>query len=265
MRAATIRASVVFPVPGGPKKIADRTRSSSIARRSAEPRRARAAGRRTRPAARPQAHGERRDVAHPLLRGVREEVTHEPKYAPRAVAVSRTAPLEERRTTSRRFSPGDGASDYERYLRTDELLALQKRPEERAHHDELLFQTVHQSSELWLKLAVDEVEEAATAHSSAASSRRALRLLRRRTHCLRYVTGSSTCSSTCRRGSTRLDPARARPRQRLRLARLPRAAPRGAAARARRSTRSCASAASTSSTLYVAGASTRSCTSSPRR
>ena len=44
--------------------------------------------------------------------------------------------------------PGRGASDYERYLRTDELLALQKGPDEWAHRDELLFQTVHQSSEL---------------------------------------------------------------------------------------------------------------------
>ena len=48
----------------------------------------------------------------------------------------------------RRFStpvlPGRGASDYERYLRTDELLSLQKTPEERVHRDELLFQTVHQ-------------------------------------------------------------------------------------------------------------------------
>ena len=56
--------------------------------------------------------------------------------------------------------PGPGASDYERYLRTDELLALQKGPEERVHRDELLFQTVHQSSELWLKRAVAEVREA---------------------------------------------------------------------------------------------------------
>ena len=52
-------------------------------------------------------------------------------------------------------------SDYERYLRTDELLALQKTPQEWVHRDELLFQTVHQSSELWLKLASTEVEEAA--------------------------------------------------------------------------------------------------------
>jgi tryptophan 2,3-dioxygenase len=49
--------------------------------------------------------------------------------------------------------PGEGASDYERYLRTDELLALQKTPDEWVHRDELLFQTVHQSSELWLKHA----------------------------------------------------------------------------------------------------------------
>ena len=31
--------------------------------------------------------------------------------------------------------PGKGASDYERYLRTDELLVLQKRPEELLHKD----------------------------------------------------------------------------------------------------------------------------------
>ena len=35
--AATMRASVVLPVPGGPKKIDEDTRSSSIARRSAAP------------------------------------------------------------------------------------------------------------------------------------------------------------------------------------------------------------------------------------
>jgi len=56
--------------------------------------------------------------------------------------------------------PGKGASDYERYLRTDDLLALQKSPEEQVHPDELLFQTVHQSSELWLKLGTSEVARA---------------------------------------------------------------------------------------------------------
>ncbi|MEX2272834.1 MAG: tryptophan 2,3-dioxygenase family protein [Vicinamibacterales bacterium] len=56
--------------------------------------------------------------------------------------------------------PGSAASDYERYLRTDELLSLQKTPEEQLHRDELLFQTIHQASELWLKLACFEIDTA---------------------------------------------------------------------------------------------------------
>ena len=82
--------------------------------------------------------------------------------------------------------PGKGASDYERYLRTDELLVLQKPEEERAHHDELLFQTVHQSSELWLKLAWNEAE-LATAHLRDGELAPAIRLLRRSVDCLRLV------------------------------------------------------------------------------
>jgi tryptophan 2,3-dioxygenase len=83
--------------------------------------------------------------------------------------------------------PGPGESDYERYLRTDELLALQKTPEEQAHRDELLFQTVHQSSELWLKLAWNEVE-AATERLRAGEAAAALRLLRRSSLCLKLIT-----------------------------------------------------------------------------
>ncbi len=47
--------------------------------------------------------------------------------------------------------PGTAASDYERYLRTDELLALQKSAEAMSHPDEMTFQVVHQASELLLK------------------------------------------------------------------------------------------------------------------
>ncbi len=83
--------------------------------------------------------------------------------------------------------PGSGASDYERYLRTDELLGLQKTSAERVHRDELLFQTVHQSSELWLKLAGTEVEDAA-ALVEEGQLEPALRMLRRAVLCLRYVT-----------------------------------------------------------------------------
>jgi tryptophan 2,3-dioxygenase len=82
--------------------------------------------------------------------------------------------------------PGQGASDYERYLRTDELLALQKAPKERAHHDELLFQTVHQSSELWLQLAWNEAE-LATEHLRAGETAPAIRLLRRSADCMKLV------------------------------------------------------------------------------
>jgi tryptophan 2,3-dioxygenase len=83
--------------------------------------------------------------------------------------------------------PGDGASDYERYLRTDDLLRLQKPPEERTHPDELLFQTVHQSSELWLKLGTSEVERASV-HVEAGELAAALRLLRRASLCLELIT-----------------------------------------------------------------------------
>ena len=76
--------------------------------------------------------------------------------------------------------PGPGASDYERYLRTDELLSLQKTAAEQAHRDELLFQVVHQSSELCLKLAWNEVETA-TGYLRDHELAAAIRLLRRAT------------------------------------------------------------------------------------
>jgi tryptophan 2,3-dioxygenase len=83
--------------------------------------------------------------------------------------------------------PGAGASDYERYLRTDELLSLQKGPAEQVHRDELLFQTVHQTSELWLKLATTEVQEASRLIDSDQLGP-ALVLMRRAVLCLQYVT-----------------------------------------------------------------------------
>ncbi|HKG43087.1 MAG TPA: tryptophan 2,3-dioxygenase family protein [Gaiellaceae bacterium] len=81
---------------------------------------------------------------------------------------------------------GEGASDYERYLRTDDLLALQKRPDEQEHRDELLFQTVHQASELWLKLAWTEAEEA-TRLVERGDLSAAVRLLRRSVLGVDYV------------------------------------------------------------------------------
>jgi tryptophan 2,3-dioxygenase len=55
---------------------------------------------------------------------------------------------------------GKGATDYERYLRTDELLGLQKPPDQMLHPDELTFQVVHQASELLMKGAAWELERA---------------------------------------------------------------------------------------------------------
>ena len=85
--------------------------------------------------------------------------------------------------------PGRGGSDYERYLRTDELLALQKTAEEWVHRDELLFQSVHQTSEIWLKLCWMEMEEAARL-VGADDVPAALRLLRRSIDCVKLVTAA---------------------------------------------------------------------------
>jgi tryptophan 2,3-dioxygenase len=87
--------------------------------------------------------------------------------------------------------PGTAATDYERYLRTDELLALQKSPGEVVHRDEHLFQAVHQASELWLKLACIELD-AATALVDADNPAAATRLLRRATDAMQLVTSQLT-------------------------------------------------------------------------
>ncbi len=51
-------------------------------------------------------------------------------------------------------------TDYERYIRTDDLLALQKPPGEQVNHDELLFQATHQASKLWMKAVLQDLKEA---------------------------------------------------------------------------------------------------------
>jgi hypothetical protein len=81
--------------------------------------------------------------------------------------------------------PGKGASDYERYLRTDELLSLQKLPEEFLHKDEMTFQVVHQASELLLKGVAWELGRART-HIEAGDFANAARLIRRANHMLDY-------------------------------------------------------------------------------
>ena len=86
--------------------------------------------------------------------------------------------------------PGPGGTDYERYLRTDELLALQKAPDQMAHRDELLFQTIHQSSELWMKLACFELSTA-TSLIEANEISQAVRLMRRAVAAIDEVQGAT--------------------------------------------------------------------------
>lgn len=83
---------------------------------------------------------------------------------------------------------GEGEDDYARYMRTGALLSLQRRPEEVVHRDELLFQVVHQSTELWLKLAGAEMAEA-TGRIRADQPETATRLLGRVSLAMSLVTG----------------------------------------------------------------------------
>jgi tryptophan 2,3-dioxygenase len=55
---------------------------------------------------------------------------------------------------------GRGELDYEVYVRTSELLALQTPADELVIPDELLFLVMHQTQELWLKCAVFEATNA---------------------------------------------------------------------------------------------------------
>ncbi len=112
--------------------------------------------------------------------------------------------------------PGTAPSDYERYLRTDELLSLQKTPEEWNHRDELLFQTVHQTSELWLKLACSEVDEAIEAEPAQA-----LRTLGRAALCIRYVIDATEMLERMSPWEFHRGTQPARSRRGVRLARLP--------------------------------------------
>jgi tryptophan 2,3-dioxygenase len=48
-------------------------------------------------------------------------------------------------------------TDYEKYIRTEELLALQKTADTLTCHDELQFQVVHQAHELYMKLIEHEL------------------------------------------------------------------------------------------------------------
>jgi tryptophan 2,3-dioxygenase len=59
---------------------------------------------------------------------------------------------------------GGGAPlSYNKYLRVRDLIALQDCLSDPAHHDELLFITIHQAYELWFKQILHEIDAAALA------------------------------------------------------------------------------------------------------
>jgi tryptophan 2,3-dioxygenase len=57
-------------------------------------------------------------------------------------------------------SPEKKLTDYEKYIRTEELLSLQKPIEACANAEEPLFQTMHQAAELWMKQILFDVGRA---------------------------------------------------------------------------------------------------------
>ena len=75
---------------------------------------------------------------------------------------------------------GEGRSDYERYVRVPELLRLQKPKELLSNPEEALFQTTHQTAELWLAQIDYEVGRAAEFIASGESASAAALLHRAR-------------------------------------------------------------------------------------
>ncbi len=78
-------------------------------------------------------------------------------------------------------------TDYERYIRTEELLALQKPEAQLATADELLFQVIHQTFELWFKVSLHDVDEAVR-HAREGRIARATHLLHRITRVVTVLT-----------------------------------------------------------------------------
>lgn len=77
-------------------------------------------------------------------------------------------------------------SEYEIYLNVPTLLSLQKDESARVHHDELLFQTIHQVEELWMKMALGDIA-AAIRHLDSNDVASALGMLRRVTEVERLM------------------------------------------------------------------------------
>ena len=73
---------------------------------------------------------------------------------------------------------GRAPLSYNKYLRVADLIELQGCLSDPAHHDELLFITIHQTYELWFKLMLHEIDSG-IAHMNADRLRLAVRALLR--------------------------------------------------------------------------------------
>lgn len=82
---------------------------------------------------------------------------------------------------------GEGATDYERYLKIPTLLSAVKPKGELFHRDEHLFQVVHQTAELWFSQILWDFEEI-TRRIDAGKTLEAARLVRRDTEIVRLLT-----------------------------------------------------------------------------
>ena len=91
--------------------------------------------------------------------------------------------------------PGEGATDYERYLNVATLLSAKKARDKLAHRDEHLFQIVHQSAELWFDQVRFDIEEADRLIASGATAD-ATRLVRRMGEVVRLLTESVNILTT---------------------------------------------------------------------
>lgn len=83
---------------------------------------------------------------------------------------------------------GVGENDYVKYMRTNVLLSLQVPPEQMHHRDEMLFQIIHQSTELWLKLACNELDEAVLCLTQSRITD-ATAMIKRAVCCMTLITG----------------------------------------------------------------------------
>lgn len=81
---------------------------------------------------------------------------------------------------------GDGSTDYEKYIRTQELYRLQKGTKEWANEEELLFQSIHQAMELWLKVVIQHLEQS-VAWVKADKLRDATRFIKRTASMIEFL------------------------------------------------------------------------------